>query len=182
MINKCYKCDLCSTRKNIVNGYGSKESIIMFIGEAPGYHEDKEGYPFVGKAGQELDKYLSLLNLTKDEIYITNAVKCRPPANRIPTLFECLSCRTNLYKEFIEIKPKMCIFLGNTSISTFFNPYYNFSSIRNRPFKLGNTIFIMIYHPSHLLYNPNKTDEYIKTFKLIGKLYQYYKINHILNY
>ncbi|HOO68492.1 MAG TPA: uracil-DNA glycosylase, partial [Bacilli bacterium] len=78
-MNKCFNCDLCSTRKRIVNGFGNINSSIMFIGEAPGYHEDKNGVPFCGNAGKELQKYLDLCNFNRKEIYITNAIKCRPP-------------------------------------------------------------------------------------------------------
>ena len=181
-MNKCFNCDLCSTRKRIVNGFGSINSSIMFIGEAPGYHEDKNGVPFCGNAGKELQKYLDLCNFNRKEIYITNAIKCRPPSNRLPNVYEMLTCRKHLHNEFITIKPKIVIFLGNIAISAFFNPNCSFSSIRNKPFRLGNTLFMMIYHPSYILYNKTKEHEYINTFKLIGKIYQYYNEEHILNY
>lgn len=179
---KCFNCDLCSTRKRIVSGFGDTKSSIMFIGEAPGYHEDKLGVPFCGSAGRELQKYLDLCNFNREEIYITNAIKCRPPGNRVPTFYEILACRKHLFDEYVMIKPKIVIFLGNVAISAFFNPYYSFSNIRNKPFRLGNTLFMMIYHPSYLLHNPDKTTEYIKIFKTIGKIYQYYNNEHILNY
>jgi DNA polymerase len=179
---KCFKCDLCSTRKRIVEGFGNIESSIMFIGEAPGYHENKNGVPFCGKAGKELQKYLDLCNFNREEIYITNAIKCRPPSNRTPTFYEILACRQHLFNEFTTIKPKIVIFLGNVAISAFFNPYYSFSSIRNRSFRIGNTIFMMMYHPNYLLNNPEKSEEYTNQFKKIGRIYQYYNKNYTLNY
>ena len=114
-VTSCSKCELCNTRNNSVPGKGDKNSEIIFIGEAPGRSEDKAGEPFVGAAGKKLSDALEYAGISRDKVYITNVVKCRPPNNRVPTLTEKESCRNYLESEIALIKPKVICIMGNTA-------------------------------------------------------------------
>ena len=111
----CTKCELCKTRNNSVPGKGNHKSEIIFIGEAPGRSEDKAGEPFVGAAGKKLSEALEYAGISRDSVYITNVVKCRPPSNRVPTQKEKESCRKYLELEISLIKPKVICIMGNTA-------------------------------------------------------------------
>ena len=111
----CTKCDLCNTRNNSVPGKGDYNSEIIFIGEAPGRSEDKVGEPFVGAAGKKLSDALEYAEISREAVYITNVVKCRPPNNRVPTVNEKESCRDYLESEIALIKPKVICIMGNTA-------------------------------------------------------------------
>lgn len=115
-IENCNKCKLCSKRTNIVFGKGNKEADVMFIGEGPGADEDRLGKPFVGKAGQLMDKAFSALEIKNDEVYIANIVKCRPPNNRVPEADEVSACINYLRNQVILVKPKIVVLLGSTAL------------------------------------------------------------------
>jgi DNA polymerase len=151
MIIKCNKCDLCLTRKNIVNGHGNIGAELMFIGEAPGYTEDKYGTPFTGKAGALLTKYLELFNFHRiTNIYITNIIKCRPPSNRKPTNIEISNCRPYLINEINTVNPKIIVLLGNTAIETLLG-VTGISKIRGKWIHTNSRWIMPMFHPSYLL-------------------------------
>ena len=115
---KCTKCDLCKTRTNSVPGKGNFNSDVIFVGEAPGRNEDLQGEPFVGSAGKKLSIALENAGVSRDDVYITNTVKCRPPENRVPTVLEKKACYDYLQKEIEFIKPKIICVLGNTAFGS----------------------------------------------------------------
>src|SRR6188474_2995434 len=111
----CTRCALAQGRTQVVFGSGSPDADLMFVGEAPGFHEDKQGYPFVGQAGKLLDKLLGGIGLTRDNVYIANVIKCRPPGNRDPQPEEIEACESHLFKQIELIRPKVVATLGNFS-------------------------------------------------------------------
>ncbi len=159
-IRKCKKCRLYLNRKNPVPGEGSINTSIMIIGEAPGYFEDIQGRPFVGQAGKILDELLSIANLNREKVFITNIVKCRPPENRVPKDDEINSCKDYLEKQIEIINPKIIITLGNVSTQYIFNKYgLEFESMSSIHGKIFDIIeykikIIPLYHPAAALYNP----------------------------
>jgi uracil-DNA glycosylase len=167
----CCNCDLSFTRKNIVNGKGSTDASIIFIGEAPGYYEDKQGIPFVGNSGKLLDYYLELANLTLDKIYITNIVKCRPPENRMPTIKEINKCKYYFAREYLFIKPSLIVCLGAVASSILIPEFTKISDFRMNPVLSNNTLLLATYHPSYILQN-KLFDLYYKDFYFIAKAYR----------
>ena len=123
-IKSCNRCKLCSTRKNIVFGEGNKQADLMFIGEGPGADEDTQGLPFVGKAGQLMNKAFQGLGIKRQEVYITNIVKCRPPANRVPEQDEAEACLNYLRNQVILVKPKVIVLLGSTALKNVLGKEY----------------------------------------------------------
>jgi len=154
---RCQKCELYKTRKNIVLGSGSISSRIIFIGEAPGFHEDRVGKPFVGKAGKIFDNMLSTINLNRNQIYLTNIVKCRPPKNRNPTDEEISTCSKYLDIEIRNIQPKIIIPMGKFATQYILQKNdINFESMfksRGVSIKTRDYIIYPIYHPAALIYN-----------------------------
>lgn len=165
MSNNCYKCDLCMKRTNIVYGIGNTKSYIVFIGEAPGYHEDKEGIPFVGKSGKFLREILHKYGY--DNIYITNIVKCRPPGNISPIDREIKTCtKYFLIKELKYIRPKFIITAGLIASNFFFKDNKNMKELNSNIYDFGNYYILPIYHPNYILQN-NLEDIFIKRFEEI---------------
>ena len=156
----CNKCDLCSTRTNIVFGVGNENADIMFVGEGPGENEDLQGEPFVGKAGQLLDKYLQVIGLSrKENVYIANIVKCRPPGNRDPQEEEQNACIDWLRAQTRLIKPKIIVCLGRIAAQRLISPDFRVTRQHGEFIKKGNILFMGTYHPAALLRNPaNKPD------------------------
>jgi len=149
---ECTKCELCKTRTNSVPGKGNFQSDIIFVGEAPGRNEDKSGEPFVGIAGQRLTLALQEAGISRESVYITNVVKCRPPNNRVPTISERNTCIDYLQKEISIIKPKIICILGNTA----FNSILGGSEItkyRGKIVKKDNQIYFLTVHPAATIYN-----------------------------
>lgn len=149
---KCTKCELCKTRTNSVPGKGNFQSDIIFVGEAPGRNEDKSGEPFVGIAGQRLTLALQEAGISRESVYITNVVKCRPPNNRVPTISERNACHEYLQKEISIIKPKVICILGNTA----FNSILGGSEItkyRGKIVKKDNQFYFLTVHPAATIYN-----------------------------
>jgi len=148
----CKKCDLCKTRTNAVPGKGSLNAELFFIGEAPGRSEDKKGEPFVGVAGKKLSIALEYAGISRDKVYITNVVKCRPPKNRVPLEKEEKSCENFLRSEIALIKPKIICIMGNTA----FHSLLGGNSITKNHGKIiqkdGKTYFLTI-HPAATIYN-----------------------------
>lgn len=176
-IKNCRRCNLWKTRNNIVIGEGSLKADIMFIGEAPGYYEDKEGRPFVGKAGKILDELLNLVELKREEIYITNILKCRPPGNRDPLPEEIKACTPYLDKQIETINPEKICTLGNFATNYIFSSFglkpESIGKIHGKIFKARN-LFISVnimplYHPAAAVYNPNMKPILIEDFKKMGE-------------
>ena len=156
----CEKCNLFSTRTNVVFGVGNPEADIMFVGEGPGENEDLQGEPFVGKAGQLLDKYLQVIGLSrKENIYIANIVKCRPPHNRDPESTEQEICIEWLRAQTRLIKPKIIVCLGRIAAQKLIAEDFRVTKQHGEFIKKGNILFMGTYHPAALLRNPaNKPD------------------------
>jgi len=154
----CSKCSLAKTRHNVVFSDGVPNNKLVLIGEAPGFYEDKEGLPFVGKAGQLLDKIFACVNLSrKKDIYIMNTIKCRPPENRDPLDIEKEACREYLDAQLEILKPKIMLLCGNVALKSFLNLPYGITRARGNWFDGPYGAKMMpIYHPSYLLRNDSK--------------------------
>ena len=176
-ILNCKKCDLYKTRTNPVIGEGSLNADILFIGEAPGFNEDKQGKPFVGQAGKIFDELLNFINLKREKIYITNILKCRPPNNRNPTQEEIKICSSYLNKQINVIKPKVICCLGNFATDYILKKFglkdkiQGISKIHGKVFSVsslsGLIKIIPIYHPAVVTYNPNMLKILKKDFEKI---------------
>ncbi len=153
-INKCINCALHGHRTNFVFGMGNPQADIMFIGEAPGRDEDMQGLPFVGKAGQLLDKMLFALKMKREDVYIANVLKCRPPNNRDPLADEVVQCEPYLKKQIEIIKPKVIIALGRISAQVLLKKGDSLSLLRQSEQTYEGIPFIVTYHPAALLRNP----------------------------
>ncbi|MFZ2154015.1 MAG: uracil-DNA glycosylase [Candidatus Moraniibacteriota bacterium] len=170
----CKKCALRSGCKQVVPGAGSANAQIMFIGEAPGKKEDELGVPFVGAAGKFLDEMLKTIKLKREDVYIANTVKCRPPANRDPSSEEKDICFKWLEKQIAVISPKIIVTLGRHSMNLFL-PELKISEMHGRALKrdfpgLGEQTFFTLYHPAAALYNGGLRETLIKDFKKIPKV------------
>ena len=150
-ITKCDACRLCKQRKRAVPGEGREDADIMFIGEAPGWHEDQQGRPFVGPAGQFLDELLQSIGLKRSEVYIANVVKCRPPGNRDPLPDEIGACRKWLDSQMELIKPKMIVTLGRYSMARFF-PGATISKVHGTARQGEGVTYFAMYHPAAALH------------------------------
>lgn len=148
----CTKCDLCKTRTNAVPGKGNPTAEIMFVGEAPGRTEDLKGEPFVGAAGKKLTEMLSKNGMTRESVYITNVVKCRPPDNRIPTDAERLSCKEYLEKEILLVNPKIICIMGNTACNSILGQG-EITKNRGKIIKKDGRTFFLTFHPAATIYN-----------------------------
>jgi len=149
---KCTKCDLCKTRKKSVPGKGNPNSEIIFIGEAPGRSEDNAGEPFVGAAGKKLSSALDKAGISRETVYITNVVKCRPPNNRIPTNEEKESCKDYLETEIELIKPKVICIMGNTAYQSILGGN-KITKERGKFVKKDGLLYFLTIHPAAVIYN-----------------------------
>ena len=153
-VHSCTACTLAEKRTNAVPGEGSPTADLMFIGEGPGFYEDRDGRPFVGPAGKFLEELLASISLTREDVYITNMVKCRPPNNRDPLPGEIESCRPFLDEQMETIAPKVIVTLGRYSFAKFF-PGESISRARGKPRPWMTMMLYPIYHPAAALHNPN---------------------------
>ncbi len=153
-IRNCTQCALHRSRTKVVPGEGPEGAEIMFIGEAPGFHEDRQGRPFVGAAGNFLDELLEMIGLTREEVYICNVLKCRPPQNRDPQSDEIEACRPYLDRQIELIRPKMVVALGRFSMARWF-PDARISRIHGQPRKIGARLYYPMYHPAAALHQPS---------------------------
>jgi len=170
---ECTKCDLCKTRTNSVPGKGNFHSDVIFVGEAPGKNEDEKGEPFIGIAGKKLSIALEEAGIAREDVYITNIVKCRPPKNRVPTTMERETCQDYLKQEITIIKPKIICILGNTA----FNSLLGGSEIikfRGKLVRKDNQLYFLTVHPAATIYNQELIkvlrDDIVKLFELIIEL------------
>jgi DNA polymerase len=147
----CLLCGIAKYRTNTVPGEGPEDAEIMFIGEAPGWHEDQQGRPFVGPAGHYLDQLLASIGLTRRQVFIANVIKCRPPDNRDPLPTEIQNCQKWLDHQIGIIKPRMIVTLGRYSMARFF-PGKSISKIHGTAVRRDNTIYFAMYHPAAALH------------------------------
>lgn len=166
-IINCNKCMLCQNRTNIVFGEGNKEADVMFIGEGPGADEDAQGLPFVGKAGQLMNKAFEGLGIDRSKVYIANIVKCRPPSNRVPTDNEAESCLNYLRNQVILVKPKIIVLLGSTALKYILGKEYGITSARGKWVEKKGILYMPTWHPAALLRDENKKIEFWKDLKLV---------------
>jgi DNA polymerase len=165
----CHKCDIARLRTNVVPGEGAENAEIMFIGEAPGWHEDQQGRPFVGQAGQFLDQLLASINLKRPQVYIANVIKCRPPENRDPLPTEIQNCAPWLESQINIIKPKMIVTLGRYSMAKYF-PGKSISKIHGTSFKRDGIIYYAMYHPAAALHQGSLRQDIEADMQKIPKL------------
>lgn len=152
-IRQCEKCPLAQGRTRAVPGEGPEDADIMFIGEAPGFHEDQQGRPFVGAAGQFLDTLLASITLSRGDVYIANIIKCRPASNRDPQPDEIAACRPYLDEQIALIKPKMIATLGRFSMQLAFKGV-SISRVHGSPKKVGDIVYFPLFHPAAALHQP----------------------------
>ena len=170
-IENCMNCPLGATRTNFVFGAGNPHADIMFVGEAPGEREDLEGIPFVGRSGKLLTDILKAIDLTRDDVYIANILKCRPPNNRDPNKAEIEACEPYLLKQIEMIKPKLLVALGRISAITLLRTKNSLTSMRGQVFDYHGTDMVVTYHPAALLRNPNWKRPAWEDFKKIRQMY-----------
>ncbi len=153
-VKKCVQCELCKNRTNVVFGVGNPDADLMFVGEAPGYYEDIQGEPFVGKAGQLLTKIIESIGMKRGDVYIANILKCRPPDNRNPNADEIVMCSPHLIRQIEIIRPKIICALGTFAAQTLLDTKETIGRLRGKFYEYQNTKFLATYHPAYLLRNP----------------------------
>ena len=155
-LGDCTRCGLCQSRTHIVFGEGSPNAQLIFVGEGPGFDEDRCGQPFVGAAGQLLTKIISAMKLTRESVYICNIVKCRPPHNRNPTPEEIRHCLPFLKRQVAAIGPRVICALGSVAARTLLETETPISRLRGRFFEVTGILVMPTFHPAYLLRNPDK--------------------------
>ena len=168
-LGDCKRCKLHRTRRTIVFGEGNEKATLMFVGEGPGYDEDVQGRPFVGKAGQLLTKIIESINLSREEVYIANIVKCRPPQNRNPETDEIQSCNPFLMDQIRVIRPKIICALGTFAAQTLLKTSTKISELRGKIFDIEGIKVIPTYHPAFLLRNPERKRDVWEDMKKIAE-------------
>jgi DNA polymerase len=182
-IGECTRCRLCKGRKNIVFGTGNLEAELMFVGEGPGADEDEQGLPFVGRAGQLLNNMIAAMGLRREDVYIANIVKCRPPQNRTPERDECETCMPFLLRQIAAIRPRVIVALGataarnllaiNSPMSELRGRWYDFRvnlNSQDRPTPNGFAVKLAVtYHPAFLLRDPRQKKETWKDLQMVMK-------------
>lgn len=166
-IINCQKCKLYKTRKNIVFGTGNKNADVMFIGEGPGRDEDIQGEPFVGKAGKLMNMAFDIVGIKREEVYIANIVKCRPPENRNPEEDEAQSCLNYLRNQVILVKPKIIVLLGSVALKNILGKEYGITSSRGKWVEKKGILYMPTWHPAALLRDENKKIDFIKDLKQV---------------
>jgi uracil-DNA glycosylase family 4 len=169
-IGECTRCKLHTTRQTIVFGSGNPEAQLMFVGEAPGADEDEQGLPFVGRAGQLLTKIIEAIDLKRDDVYIANVIKCRPPANRNPEPDEIATCEPFLFRQIDTIKPRVIVALGTHAAHTLLKIDDPISRIRGKQHDFRGAILIPTFHPAYLLRSPERKREVWEDMKLVKAL------------
>ena len=169
-IGDCTRCVLHKQgRKQIVFGAGNPEADIMFIGEAPGADEDEQGVPFVGRAGQLLNNMITAMGIRREDVYIANIIKCRPPGNRTPERDECETCSPFLMRQIETIKPKIIVALGAVAAKTLLGMNDAMANLRGRIYDFRNTKLAVTYHPAYLLRDPRQKKETWKDLQMVMK-------------
>ncbi len=163
----CKKCKLCNERQNIVFGVGNPNADIMFIGEGPGGDEDKQGEPFVGKAGQLMNKAFDVIGIRREEVYIANIVKCRPPNNRDPEEDEIQACMDYLRNQVMIIKPKIIVLLGRIALQNILGKEYKITASRGKWVEKKGILYMPTWHPAALLRDETKKIEFLNDLKQV---------------
>jgi DNA polymerase len=171
-IHTCQKCELGATRIKFVYGVGNPDADLMLIGEAPGAEEDKQGIPFVGRAGKLLTDILKAIHFERDDVYIANILKCRPPGNRDPKPFERETCSPYLWKQVELIKPKIILCLGRISANVLLNKNESLTRLRENVYEMNGVKVMATYHPAALLRNPNWKRGCWEDVQKVRKLYE----------
>lgn len=166
-INNCQKCKLCKDRTNIVFGVGNKDADIMFIGEGPGADEDRLGEPFVGKAGQLMNKAFEGIGIKREDVYIANIVKCRPPQNRVPEKDEAIACMDYLRNQVVLVNPKVIVLLGSTALKNILGDDHSITRERGNWIKSGDILYMPTWHPAALLRDETKKIQFWKDLRLV---------------
>ncbi len=164
---ECQRCALGSTRTNLVFGTGNPNADLLFVGEAPGEQEDLSGTPFVGRAGQLLDKFLLAVDIERQDVYIANILKCRPPKNRDPLPEEEDACIEFLREQVRLIRPKIIVCLGRISAMRLIKPDFKITKEHGVWFEKGNFLMTAVYHPAALLRDPRKKEDMLEDMKKI---------------
>ena len=164
---QCKKCRLCQTRNNVVFGVGNKETDLMFIGEGPGADEDMQGEPFVGKAGKLMNMAFDAIGLKREDVYIANIVKCRPPSNRNPEDDEAMACLNYLRNQVILVKPKIIVLLGSVALKNILGKEYGITASRGKWIEKKGILYLPTWHPAALLRDESKKIDFIKDLKLV---------------
>jgi len=165
----CQKCALGETRTNCVFGVGNEHADLMFVGEAPGEQEDLSGVPFVGKAGQLLDKFLFAVDIDRKDVYIANILKCRPPKNRDPLPDEEDACIGYLREQVKHIQPRVIVCLGRIAAAKLIKEEFKITREHGVWFEKGNYLMTAVYHPAALLRDPKKKEEMLEDMKKIRR-------------
>ncbi len=163
----CRGCELYKTRTNLVFGCGNENAELMFVGEAPGEREDATGIPFVGAAGQLLDKYLAAVGISREDVYIANILKCRPPHNRDPLPEEADACIGHLREQVKLIRPRIIVCLGRISAYRLIKPDFKITREHGIIVKKGAFAMTAVYHPAALLRDPTKKEDMLRDMKKI---------------
>lgn len=158
-VKGCHRCNIATTRRNVVFGEGSNKAKVIFIGEAPGEDEDIQGRPFVGRAGKLLDQLIEHIGLRREDLYICNVLKCRPPNNRDPEVSEIIACKDYLFSQIELIKPKIICTLGRHAYNTLMNVDERITKVRGIVKVFKGVTLLPTYHPSFLLRNQDKIKE-----------------------
>lgn len=166
-IENCNKCDLCQGRNHIVFGCGNKNADIMFIGEGPGADEDAQGQPFVGKAGQLMNKAFEALEINREDVYIANIVKCRPPQNRVPTKEEANVCMDYLRNQVMLVKPEIIVLLGSTALKNILGYDHKITAERGTWIEQKGIWYMPTFHPAALLRDDTKKIDFWRDLKLV---------------
>lgn len=168
-IQKCTQCKLSKTRIHVVPGEGNPKAKLLFVGEGPGEQEDLQGRPFVGRAGQLLDKMIHAIGLKREDVFICNVVKCRPPDNRNPEPDEIESCSSFLYRQLDHIQPSVIVALGKFAAQTLLQTETRISELRGHFHTFRGAKLMPTFHPAYLLRNPSSKKEAWEDLKLVAK-------------
>ena len=179
--NQCRKCKLCQNRTNVVFGTGNKQADLMFIGEGPGADEDKQGIPFVGRAGKLMNMAFEAIGLKREEVYIANIVKCRPPGNRNPEDDEATVCLNYLRNQVILLKPKIVVLLGSVALKNILGKEYGITASRGKWVEKRGIWYMPTWHPAALLRDENKKIDFIMDLKEVMSRYELYSEVEIID-
>lgn len=166
-LGECTRCRLCEQRKTVVFGEGNPNAELMFVGEGPGADEDATGRPFVGRAGQLLDKIIEAIGLKRGDVYIANVVKCRPPQNRTPERDEMATCEPFLFRQIEAIRPKVIVVLGNTPVVSLLGLRSGITRARGEFYEFRGIPVMPTFHPAYLLRDPTKKREVWEDMKKV---------------
>lgn len=161
----CTACSLADTRTNCVFGTGSRTAKLLFVGEAPGEQEDLSGVPFVGRAGQLLNKFLDAVDIPREDVYIANILKCRPPKNRDPLPEEENACIGYLREQVRLLRPKIIVCLGRIAAAKLIKPDFRITKEHGEWFEKGDFVMTAVYHPAYLLRDPRKKEDMLTDMK-----------------